>query len=157
MDFIEGIEEKYPKELLENRLAIEGCVIGCIYKDVLCLDEIQLKDEYFKIYWDCINYLKEKLTPDNSKDIFELQCIPDIVYEQQVLQDLCEYKGYTTKFVIPSATKADLIDYANEIGYQHVLGGKYKEQNLHFCIQILSHLSPIVYRKLYNVLKDYLV
>lgn len=139
----------YPKFLKTELLEMYNCgTVG--------INNKELKDEYFKIYWDCINYLKVKLNPDNSRDIFELQCIPDIVYEQQVLQDLCEYKGYTTKFVIPSASKHDLIDYANEIGYQHVLGGKYKEQNLHFCTQILSHLAPTVYRKLCDILKDYL-
>lgn len=65
MDFIEGIEEKYPKELLENRLAIEGCVIGCIFKDILCLDEISLKQEHFitkdgRFYYLLARYLRKK-------------------------------------------------------------------------------------------------
>ena len=65
MDFIQGIEEKYPKELLENRLAIEGCVIGCIYKDILCLDEVNLKQDHFitrdgRFYFTLAQYLRKK-------------------------------------------------------------------------------------------------
>lgn len=37
--FLSGVEEKYPKELLEGRLTIEGNVIGCIYQDPLIIDE----------------------------------------------------------------------------------------------------------------------
>ena len=137
----------YPDFLKPQLLEMYNCgTVGISNKE--------LKDEYFKIYWQCINYLSTKLTPDNSRDIFELHIIPDIVYEQQVLQDLCELKNYKTKFIIPSATKADLIDYANQIGYQHVLGGKYKEMNLHFCKQILQMLNPKIFNKLEEIFKD---
>ena len=37
--FISGITEKYPKELLDGRLTVEGNVIGCIYQDPLLIDE----------------------------------------------------------------------------------------------------------------------
>lgn len=65
MDFIDGIEEKYPIELLENRCAIEGCVIGCIYQDILCLDEIQLQDNHFitkdgRFYYLLARHLRQK-------------------------------------------------------------------------------------------------
>lgn len=45
--FIAGIEEKYPKELLEGRLTVEGNVISCLYKDPLLVDECNFKQGDF--------------------------------------------------------------------------------------------------------------
>lgn len=38
-DFIAGVKEKYPKELLKGRTQVEGNVISCFFKDMLLLDE----------------------------------------------------------------------------------------------------------------------
>lgn len=45
--FIAGITEKYPKEVLEGRLTVEGNVIGCIFQDSLLLDECDFKSTDF--------------------------------------------------------------------------------------------------------------
>ena len=45
--FIAGVEEKYPKELLENRLTVEGNVIGVIFQDPLLIDECDFKSTDF--------------------------------------------------------------------------------------------------------------
>ena len=45
--FISGITEKYPKEILEGRLTVEGNVIGCIFQDSLLLDECDFKSTDF--------------------------------------------------------------------------------------------------------------
>ena len=45
--YITGIEEKYPKELLEGRLTVEGNVIGCLYQDPLLIDEGNFKSTDF--------------------------------------------------------------------------------------------------------------
>lgn len=45
--FIAGVEEKYPKELLEGRLTVEGNVISCLYKDPLLVDECNFKQGDF--------------------------------------------------------------------------------------------------------------
>ena len=37
--FLSGIEKKYPEELLEKRMEIEGNCIACLWKDPLLLDE----------------------------------------------------------------------------------------------------------------------
>lgn len=45
--FIGGVVEKYPEELLKDRVKIEGNVISCIYKDPLLLDEAKLDTTNF--------------------------------------------------------------------------------------------------------------
>lgn len=45
--FITGVEEKYPSELLEGRLTVEGNVIGCLYNDPLLIDECDFKSTDF--------------------------------------------------------------------------------------------------------------
>lgn len=45
--WIDGVEERYPPELLEKRITAEGNVIGLIYNDPLLLDEIKLSDNDF--------------------------------------------------------------------------------------------------------------
>lgn len=41
-NFLTGVESKYTKELLKNRISIEGNVLGCFFKDMLLLDEVNL-------------------------------------------------------------------------------------------------------------------
>lgn len=41
--FLTGVEEKYDKRLLENRITNEGNVIACLYNDPLLFDEYELK------------------------------------------------------------------------------------------------------------------
>ena len=43
--FIGGVTSKYPEELLEGRITVEGNVIACLAKDILLLDENKFKKE----------------------------------------------------------------------------------------------------------------
>ena len=45
--FIPGIVEKYPEELLENRLTTEGNVVGTILGDLTLLDDVVLQSSDF--------------------------------------------------------------------------------------------------------------
>lgn len=45
--FITGITEKYPSELLEGRISIEGNVIASLWKDCLLIDECELETKDF--------------------------------------------------------------------------------------------------------------
>lgn len=38
-NFLSGVEQKYPAQLLDIRLSVEGNVISCLFKDMLLLDE----------------------------------------------------------------------------------------------------------------------
>lgn len=64
-DFITGVLEKYPEELLTNRINIESCVIACIWKDVLLIDESNLSSKDFvtvdgRYYYSLASHLRKK-------------------------------------------------------------------------------------------------
>ena len=121
MDFINNIEDKYPKELLENRLAIEGCVIGCIYKDILCLDEIQLEQDYFittdgRFYYLLAQHLRQK----NFNTLDEVTIVSNV--PEKIQKQFYEKGGFETiqNFV-------DIISINNLEGYVESL---YRENML---------------------------
>jgi len=63
--FITGVTERYPKELLENRAMHEGNIVGIIFKDILTLDEVNLKSTDFitqdgKFYFEIANNIRKK-------------------------------------------------------------------------------------------------
>lgn len=45
--FLSGVTEKYPESLLENRIAVEGNVIGCLCQDMLLLDDTRIDKTFF--------------------------------------------------------------------------------------------------------------
>lgn len=62
--FVKGVEDKYPKELLNNRINTEGNVIACIYKDPMLLDETNLSIKDFittdgRFYFSLASKLKK--------------------------------------------------------------------------------------------------
>lgn len=64
-DFVVGILDKYPEELLTNRINIESCVIACIWKDVLLIDESNLSSKDFvtvdgRYYYSLASHLRRK-------------------------------------------------------------------------------------------------
>lgn len=46
-EFISGVEEKYDKRLLTNRIKTEAAVIGCVFKDPLIIDDTNLRPDMF--------------------------------------------------------------------------------------------------------------
>ena len=55
--FIAGVKEKYPKEVLEGRLTVEGNVIACCYIDPLLIDECDFKStDFITIYMVANNF-----------------------------------------------------------------------------------------------------
>lgn len=63
--FIIGIDKKYPEEILEGRLTIEGNVVSSLFKDILLLDEYDLNKKMFitkdgRFYFELLNHLREK-------------------------------------------------------------------------------------------------
>lgn len=90
MDFIKGVD--YPKELLDQRLTVEGNVIGCLYQDLLMLDENRLSASDFitedgRFYFNVAKKMREQkyvsikevdistvskdVITENVKEIFE--------------------------------------------------------------------------------------
>lgn len=64
-EFIIKAKETYPEELLKGRITIEGNVIGCLMKDLLLLDDCNLKSDYFitkdaKFLYELIDFLRNQ-------------------------------------------------------------------------------------------------
>ncbi len=63
--FLTGITEKFPKEILEGRMLVEGNVIACLMKDMLLLDDSNLNADFFisddgRFYFNMLQYLRDK-------------------------------------------------------------------------------------------------
>ena len=63
--FIAGVCEKYPEELLEGRISIEGNVIACLAKDVTLIDDSKLNSKLFlskdgRFYFGLIDDIRKK-------------------------------------------------------------------------------------------------
>lgn len=64
-EFITGVTDKFPKELLKGRVEVEGNVISCLFKDMLLLDETSLTQKDFVtsdglFYFSMLNQLRKK-------------------------------------------------------------------------------------------------
>lgn len=74
--------------------------------------------------------------------------VPDIIIEQQSLTDLCEYKKYKVKTLLPSGDRLKINIFANNIGYQHTVGHT-KSEDIVMCLQDIKSMSL----KHYNIIK----
>ena len=79
-DFLSGVKEKYPEEiLLKGRLPVEGNVIGCFFQDPLLLDETTCTADDFltedgHYYFQLIKMLHEKhINEITEVDILDLR------------------------------------------------------------------------------------
>ena len=91
--YIKGID--YPKELLDQRLTIEGNVIGCIWNDLMILDEVKLKSDDFitedgRFYFN-IAYRMRKQKYTSLKEIDILSAPNEILNE--AVKEKFEEKG----------------------------------------------------------------
>lgn len=63
--FLMGVKEKYPKEILEGRIPIEGNVIACLMKDITLFDDTTLTRDCFitkdgTFYFNLIQFIRTK-------------------------------------------------------------------------------------------------
>lgn len=64
-EFITGVKEKYPAQLLKGRIEIEGNVISCFFKDMLLLDDTTFEQKDFVtadglFYFSLLKNLRKK-------------------------------------------------------------------------------------------------
>ena len=115
---------------------------------VLCVQNENLWNEYRDIYWKML---------EQGEKINELPqgwCIPDIIFEQQFLKEICDYRGYSMKYILEGTSENELnIDAASK-NYQHVCSDK--KGKLQLCINLIRKKSNICYETLkYYWAKDY--
>lgn len=92
-DFIVGVEERYPSELLKGRLSVEGNVCGAIFKDALLLDDSKLRKESFitkdgRFLFSLAQFLRNK----GIKEIDEVSILSNASAE--VVERLKSIGGY---------------------------------------------------------------
>lgn len=63
--YISGIKEKYPSEIIKNRIETEGNVVSCCMKDMLLIDDINLTSNDFvttdgRFYYRLLKQLRKK-------------------------------------------------------------------------------------------------
>jgi hypothetical protein len=105
---------------------------------VICIKNEKLKKEYFDTYWKMYNEYDLKGVKEYT--------IPDIIFEQQYLLDLCEEYNYSVKEILPID---DFQSYAKEIGYSHLMGhAKYK--HIEKVLKVIYKYDKEIYLKLKN-------
>jgi hypothetical protein len=110
---------------------------------IIGINNAELKKEYFDTYNDMVK--QYKTTGLNIPGT-----VPDIIIEQQFLKDLCEYKGYKVKNLLPVDNHNSLHSYAASIGYQHLIGDS-KHKNLDKCLEVIKAFDSKIYTSLMNI------
>ena len=109
---------------------------------VIGFNNEKLFNEWYENYFRMLDeYIYHPNDVDNG--------IPDIIIEQQSLVDLCDYKKYNVKTLLPIGNFMELNIAANEIGYQHAVGHT-KSENIIMCLQNIKRISP----KHYEIVKQ---
>lgn len=101
---------KYPERILKGRKSLEGCLLGCLFKDILLIKEYKIKETYFistegKFYYSLLsNLLKNNISEVTDTDIRLVS--PDSMVE--------EYKDYGGIKTIEKLRKSvDLKNFAS--------------------------------------------
>ena len=128
LDFPTYIDKKVPESMFNN--------------GVLGVKNKILWNKYKKAYW----YMYNQCVKGNiHKTEF---CVPDIIFEQYFLKQICDKDQYSVKSVLNGVTNKELHESAVKKHYQHICGNKVK--NLHHCINLI-HKKDI---KCYQMLKS---
>ena len=119
--FIAGVAEKYPEELLEFRVNLEANIIACIFKEPDILSEINFSSSYFKtkdarFLFGIANKLKEK----NATVFDEVTILSN--FKEDVLDKFEELGGYKALSNLTSVVNLDNYDfYADEFAKSETL------------------------------------
>lgn len=90
MAYIKGFEDKYPKEIIGNRMSIEGSVIGLLAKDLLIFDESNLtaadfKSEEGRVFFKVLRDIRKK----GYNNLDEVTVISNISEDIQIKFEEC--------------------------------------------------------------------
>lgn len=103
-------------------------------------------EDLFNEWYD--NYFRMLDSYISHSNDLNIGGVPDIVIEQQSLTELCEYKKYKVKTILPYGDNISTAIFANEIGYQHSAGVT-KSEDIIMCLQDIKIISP----KQYDIIK----
>lgn len=91
--WLKGVEDQYPKELLEGRINAEASVIGLLWKDPLILDEVSLSSTDFlskdgRFYFGVEKHLRSK----NLNEFDEVSVVSNLT--EDTLEQFNDRGGY---------------------------------------------------------------
>lgn len=112
---------------------------------VVCIKNEKLKQEYFDTYWKMYNEYSKKGAIDSN-----MPSVPDIIIEQQYLVDLCKYREYKVRTILPELY---VHETAKNLGYSHLIGsGKFH----HFTkvLKVIYKYNKEIYFKLKSKFYD---
>lgn len=137
-EFLIGIKEKYPPQILKGRIDIEGNVISCFFKDMLLLDDVkgELENKNFissdgRFYFEMLVKLRQK----NISSLDEISILTSDLSEA-TLERYEEMGGWETI--------QHMIDVINMNNYETYIDLLYRENiicNMH--LDGFNLLSPI--------------
>lgn len=128
LDFPTFIDKNVPESMYNNGvLGVRNKVLWNKYRDA-----------YWYMYNQC-----EKGTIVKDKNSF---CVPDIIFEQYFLKQMCDKGQYAVKSVLDGVTNKELCESAIKKHYQHICGDKIKR--LHQCINLIRKKNIKCYQML---------
>lgn len=132
IDFPSFIEKKVPVCMPNN--------------GVMCIKNEKLWEEYRDTYWDML-----KQCPNGSLKP-EGWSVPDIIFEQHFLKEICDERGYNIKYILNGITEEELTLDAVAKHYQHVCTDK--RIKIAQCLKLIKKKSKICYETLKFYWKD---
>ena len=140
---IESKNVDFPKYMDISDTACINHMINC---GVIAIKNKELKDLYFKNYWNFLEQYKIKYKLLNN--------VPELIFEQRHLLDLCEYKNYSIKYFFEN--EAEIYKDAVTLGYQHLLSGsKFSKYCITNNLRIIKKLNKDVYNNLKKYYKNF--
>lgn len=79
-------------------------------------------------------------------------CVPDIIFEQYFLKEICDKDGYTIKFLLTGKTLDELNNEAKDIHFQHICSNKYL--HLQKCINLIYKKDKVCYEMIKSNWED---
>ena len=123
LNFPDFIDKRIPESMPNN--------------GVLCVKNETLWEKYRDTYW-----LMLQQCPANSINPIGW-CVPDIIFEQYFLLQICEKDGYKIGYAIKGKNEDEAMEYAIQHKYQHICHEK--RMRLPQCLNLIKKKSPICY------------
>ena len=128
----DDIRHMKPKEMTNN--------------GIMGISNQKLWVKYRDYYWSMVDQAKPgSITPIGW-------CVPDIIFEQYFLKDICDNDGYTIKYALSGNDMFEVKQDGANKKYQHVCADKKKHLNK--CISLIKKKNFTCYESLRSVWKD---
>lgn len=135
-DFLMGISERFPSEILKGRMLVEGNVIACLAKDLLLVDDTHLSNEYFitkdgNFYFELIKTIREK----NFSSIDDVTILSNM--NEEVVEKYTEFGGWDVL--------QHMIDVINLNNFDTYLDNLYREDTIcRLYLDGFNVLKPVI-------------